>query len=275
MINSLRSLLDAPYNKAHLSFAYYRFILWKLIRFFRLQNYKMTIWKDRKVLIHYDSVQSMWLMYNYWVDWEEFHLIKDSFKEDAVALDIGSNIGLYSLWMSKFIKKGTIHSFEPDKRNFERLQNNIALNNLSGIVRLNKAGVSNKTGVVYLSQHADVLNHIVYDKTPDAVEISTVTLDEYANKNGIRRINYLKIDIEGFEMLAFRGGENLLKNGQIDVIQLEINSALSNSGVTEQQLVSYLESFGYYLAYYDINNKKLQKIAYTKDRENYFAVREQ
>lgn len=274
MISSIKYLLQSPYNKQHLGFAMYRFFLWKFIRAFKVKDYQLSIWNDKKVSIHYDSVQSMWLMYNYWVDWEEFHLIKDVVLPDDTVFDIGSNIGLYTLWISKYIKSGKIHSFEPDTKNHSRFEKNVLLNGVQHVVVINKIGVSNNTGTIYLTQDRDVQNHVVFEKTQNSVEIKTITLDEYCSKNGVGRIRYLKIDIEGFEMLAFKGAESLLREGRIDIIQLEINNALANSGVTEQELIAYLKSFGYYLARYDIGTKKLERIEFTPERENYFAVRE-
>ena len=274
MLISIKTLLGAPYNKKHVGFALYRFFQWKFIRFFKPKEVRLNIWGDRQVLLYPDSIQSMWFMYNYWVDWEEFNLIKDIIRQDDILLDIGANIGFYTLWMSRFIGKGSVHSFEPDEKNFQRLDRNINLNGLGSVIKANKTAVSEKTGTLFLTQDRDTMNHLTYEKTTGAVSISTITLDEYCQANNINRIKYLKIDIEGFEMTAFKGGEQLLRNGAIGIIQLEINNALNNSGITEEQLVSYLAGFGYQLATYDIPAKKIKRIGLSRQRENYFAIKD-
>lgn len=270
---SLSSLFKAPYNKGKMAFALYRFSVWMYVQLFKRTNYKFNIWNNRKLFLNYHSLQGMWLMHNYWVDWEEYNLIKEILNNDSTAFDIGANIGLYSLWMSKYNQNGSVHAFEPDDNNYIFLKKNIRLNHLEGRVRINKTGIADKTGSLFLTKNIDVENHLTTEKTPEAVEIPIITLDDYCKQNAIRNIRYVKIDIEGFELSALRGAASLLTQGAIDVIQLEINSALSNSGASEDELISFLNSFGYYLARYDVEEKALENINYSKDRENYFAVR--
>ena len=102
MFNSLKSLYSSPYNKEHSVNAIVRFFEWKFIRLFKLTNYKKKVWKDKYILLNYDSFQSMWIMYNWMVDWEEFNLIKNFIKEKDFCLDVGSNMGFYTVWFSKF-----------------------------------------------------------------------------------------------------------------------------------------------------------------------------
>lgn len=270
---SLPSLLKAPYNKGRKLFAFYRFYVWMYVQVFKLTNYKYAIWGDRKIYLSYHSLQCMWLMHNYWVDWEEYNLIKDILRPDDICFDVGANIGLYTLWMSRFNLSGAVHSFEPDENNHNSFQRNIQLNDLEDRVQINRLGIADRTGTLYLTKNIDVENHLTTEKSPDAVEISIITLDDYCEQNSIVTIRYLKIDIEGFELTALSGAKDLLSRGAIDMIQLEINSSLSNSGASEDELVSYLNSFGYHLASYNVSEKKLEKINYERKRENYFAVR--
>src|SRR5215216_5285749 len=101
MLQSLRILYQAPYNKLHKISALYRFFYWKIIRVLKLKNVAYNIWDDRKFYLSYDSFHSMWVMYNCVVDWEEFNLIRDYLQPNDTTADIGANIGYYSVWMSK------------------------------------------------------------------------------------------------------------------------------------------------------------------------------
>ena len=269
---SFGSLFKAPYNKGRMMFALYRFSIWMYLQLFKRTNYKFSIWNNRKIFLNYHSLQSMWLMHNYWVDWEEYNLIKDILLIDDISFDVGANIGLYTLWMSKFNVNGAVHSFEPDEKNYISLQKNVQVNNL-GHVHINRLGIADKNGVLYLTRNIDVENHLINEKTSDAVEILIISLDEYCKRNSIDKIRYLKIDIEGFELAALQGAEGLLRRGAIDVIQLEINNSLLNSGASEEKLISFLDSFGYSLACYNVKKRILEKVEYDNARENYFAIR--
>lgn len=272
MITSLKHLFSSPHNNNHKAFALKRFLYWKLIRAFKLKNIPYKLWEDRKIFLNHDSFQSMWVMYNYIVDWEEFNLIKCYVKHNHQVCDIGSNMGFYTIWMSKFIgREGNIHSFEPDKSNFERLQNNVILNNLKKTVKLNNNAVSDIDGMLSFTSGLDGENHI--DNTNiSSLSVESKKLDTYAHENNIQSFNYVKIDVEGFEYSVLKGAETLLSTHKIAILQLEINSTLSNSNTNVDDVLKFLDTFNYKLCTYDVKNHKMIHTNYTKSRENYFAV---
>jgi FkbM family methyltransferase len=273
MIKSLQYLIDTPYyQKVSKVNSLYRFLVWKLIRAFKVKNYDYRIWDNRKVKLNYNSVQCMWLMYHYWVDWEEYNLIKDVLRTNDTVFDVGANIGLYSLWISKYNQEGKVYSFEPDPTNHQLFLKHISLNAVDKIVMPNKLGISDRVGSMFLSQGNDVQNHISMS-TENSIEIPVTTLDAYCQQHSIESIRYLKIDIEGFELSALKGARTLLQNGKVDIIQLEINNALGHSGITANEVVDFLESFEYQLCLYNVEKKELEKVKYNIDRENYFAVK--
>lgn len=171
MIKSFTSLFQFPFNKKHPVFAFYRLVYWKLIRLFKLKNVKYWLWNNRVILLQYNSFQSMWLMYHYYVDWEEFNLISKYIRPGDQVFDIGANMGLYTVWMSKFVSHGKIHSFEPDAGNFGRLQKHIVLNKLQKQVIANKKAASDVDGQLSFTKGLDIENHIV-----DPIEQNAVTI---------------------------------------------------------------------------------------------------
>jgi FkbM family methyltransferase len=272
MYKSLKNLYSSPYNKTHKWFALKRFIHWKLIRGFKSKNVKFKLWEDRYLLLNHDSFQSMWVMYNYIVDWEEFNLIKHVLRPRDTVLDVGANMGFYTIWMSKFIHEGHIHSFEPDDENFKRLNGNIELNALSKVAKINKVAVGDYDGEVTFTKGLDGENHISLKSEPEVVAIPITQLDSYAAENDLENIRYCKIDVEGFELAVLRGASRLLSSKRIDVLQLEINNTLSNSNVSVEDLLQYLDHMGYSLCSFEVSHSTLNPINYSKERENYFAV---
>lgn len=269
MISSLNYLLNTPYNKLHPISALARFFEWKIIKFLKLNNYKKRIWGNNFLILNNDSVQSMWLMYNYIIDWEEFNLIKSIVKKEDICFDIGANNGYYSVWFSLY---GFVHSFEPNEKSFNRLLQNINVNKIEN-VEANNFGIGGEKGVAKFTLNKDIQNHILIGKTNiDSVEIRIDTVDNYLLENNIERIKFLKIDVEGFEFDVLLGAQNALKNKKIEIIQLEINNSIVNSGHTEIELIDFLKAYGYHLAKFDVENKKLVKIDFEISRENYFAV---
>lgn len=277
-MNSLRTLYSAPYNQKRPIFAMFRFIYWKIIRIFKLKNVKYKLWDNRTILINYDSIQSMWIMYNYYVDWEEFNLISKYVQPADEVFDIGSNMGFYTIWMSKFITKGKIHSFEPDSGNFEKLHKNIALNNLQAMVVANKKAVSDVNGELLFTRLFDGENHIVdqalqnYIIQKNTVSIYSQKIDSYIIEHNIPFVAYMKIDVEGFEYSVLKGANTILVNKGIDILQLEINETISNSGKGIHDILELLTHYHYRLCKYNIETNQLESTIYSTKRENYFAV---
>lgn len=273
MISSFKTFLSTPYNSKNKVKSVKRFFLWKLIKALKLKNFKYSLWDNKLIYLNHDSFQSMWIMYNYWVDWEEFNLIKNLVKSQDQVFDIGANMGFYTIWFSKFISfGGNIHSFEPDLNNFNRLKKNVLLNENNEIFNLNNKAVSDLNGELTFTTGLDGENHISNDQSISRTRVESITLDEYCEKNQIKKLNYVKIDVEGFEYSVLKGAESLLSEQKISIIQLEINQTISNSDKSIEDIIDLLSKYQYKLCRFDVINCRLIEIPYDNSRENYFAV---
>ena len=272
MFNSFFQLLKSPYNREHKVSALVRFIHWKVIRLLKISSYKFKIWNGRSFYVDYDSFHSMWLVYNYIVDWEEFNLIQDYLNPSDDVADVGTNIGYYTIWMSSFInQEGKIHSFEPDQRNFNKLKNNIQLNDLL-TVKANNIALSKIDGPIEFTVGLDGENAISTDTSKKRNTIESRKFDTYFLENSIEKMSYVKVDIEGFELHFLNGAQDILENKKVEIFQLEINPQIKNSGGTIEDLLNMIDKYAYSLCYYDVVNKKLLACNYHSDRENYFMV---
>jgi len=272
MLKSIIGLFGSEFNQKNKLFALKRFIYWKIIRLFKLKNVIYPLWKGRKIYLNFDSFHSMWLMYNYIVDWEEFNFIIRFLKQDDEVGDVGSNMGFYTIWMSKSIKTGKIHSFEPDEINFNRLKANVNINGLFETVVVNNLIVSEIDGTLDFTTGLDGENHITEKLDEKAVQKKSVKLDTYAANKHISDFKFIKIDTEGFELSVLKGAEKLLDNKKIKIIQLEINEGLKNANIKPKEVVDFLSSKEYRLCRYDVSTNQLYKVDYQKSRENYFAT---
>ena len=205
----------------------------------------------------------MWLVYNYYMDWEEFDFIRKYVRGSDTVFDVGANIGVYTMWLSQFTDR--ICSFEPDPENYRRCMENIRLNGLSA--RLEQMALSDRAGRLQLSIGKDMENHLVLGEGGQSV--MGITLDEYCAQRGIARIGFMKIDVEGAELLAFRGATNMLSRHAIDVIQLELAPrALGTFGIRPEDVVSMLTGHGYSLYTYDHELRALDE----RHPQNVYAV---
>jgi FkbM family methyltransferase len=273
MITSLKALFSTPYNKRRPFFAFLRLLRWKWIRLFKLSNVRYRLWGNKFMYLNHDSFQSMWIMYNYIVDWEEFNLIAKLVKQGDIVADIGANMGFYSIWMSKFTcGDAAIHSFEPDEKNFQRLTKNIETNNLEKIIKANNEAAGAFEGETFFTKGLDGENHIATGQTSATVKIKITTLDSYCRLHKLNHLRYCKVDVEGFELDVLKGAAYLLSEKKIDVLQLEINATMQNSTYNATQLLAFVKEHGYSLCGYNVELNSLYPLQYDDKRENYFAV---
>jgi len=158
--------------------------------------------------------------------------VKNNLKDGQWAIDVGANIGYYSLLFSGLVgKNGKVFSFEPEKSNFEILKKNLAVNSINN-VQIENVAISNtdSEGKLYLSKIAG--QHKIYSSFSDTgktADIKILTLDSWFKKNQIdyRKISFIKIDVEGAELAVVEGMTSLLTNKNLTVI-LEFSPKMIN-----------------------------------------------
>ena len=137
-------------------------------------------------------------------------------KNDGVILDIGANVGLMTLQFAKMVPHGKVISFEPTFYALERLKKNLSLNpTLASNVEVVNSFVSEKSdinpGIVAYSSwkvngERGAQDHPVHLGTPKSAEgVPSVSLNDYVNKAGLKRIDFIKIDTDGHEYEVFKG----------------------------------------------------------------------
>jgi FkbM family methyltransferase len=131
---------------------------------------------------------------------EDVALIRKHVAREMTALDVGANIGYISLLLSRLVgETGRVYSFEPEADNFAELQRNVALNAITHCVPVNTA-VGNRDGTI---PFAPGLNGFVCNAATMTVPL--VTLDSFVKQHGIRSVDFVKIDVEGFEGCVLDG----------------------------------------------------------------------
>ena len=132
---------------------------------------------------------------------------KDSLKEGATAVDIGTNIGYYTIIAGKKIgPRGKVFAYEPNKDSFSLLKQNIEINNFCNVTPLNIA-LSDSSGerVLYFGDNKCTHSFADNRKTGKNQVVTTDTLDNSLKKYGSPRVDVIKMDIEGAEILALEG----------------------------------------------------------------------
>jgi FkbM family methyltransferase len=178
-----------------------------------------------------------------------------------VAVDVGANIGLYTLLFSQLVgAEGRVHAFEPAPANARRLRVNLLLNDTEN-VEAHQAAVFSRAGTQALNLFDPRLgawHSLGRPELPDpfeggklltptdTVEVDAVTLDGYAETAGLERIALLKIDVEGAEPDVISGAAGLLRRRAVDAIIFEVSLPQAESlGHDPSEPFAQLEALGY------------------------------
>jgi FkbM family methyltransferase len=185
-------------------------------------------------------------------DWT-WKLFYQWIRPGEVFFDVGSNVGVFSLPAA--LKGSETYAFELLCENTARLREGAIWNGVQKNLRIVQAAIGDFEGEV-LFQGSSAWGHVVPDGDGigDKLAIST-TLDKIVGDLGISRVNFLKIDIEGSELRAFRGADTLLRRDFPDII-LEANVlTCGNNHYSYRELLTLLSSYGYRI--YRILNGRL------------------
>jgi len=212
--------------------------------------------RDLKVRIHPQDVIGRYIYVDGIFETLEWEFVSSFLQSGMTVFDLGANIGQYTLLAAKSVgPTGRVHSFEPSHRMFDELCFNVDLNGMSQICVLNNVAISDRRGNAMLSKHApgeEVFGSLapqhrfVGRSVVGYEEVEITTLDEYVRENGISHVDFIKIDIEGAELLALRGAKQLLSGHDGPTILVELADVTTQGfGYRAFDIWDFLSDFGY------------------------------
>ncbi len=135
-----------------------------------------------------------------------------------IFFDCGANIGFATIFLKWLYPNSKIYSFEPDLKTFELLKINVEKNNLKNVFIYNVA-VSDYDGIIdfYIDDELDgslIMSTIKERMSKKKVTVNCISLVNFIENNGIEKIDFAKIDIEGAELSVLK---DLNKNKKLDI----------------------------------------------------------
>lgn len=230
--------------------------------FAEVQGHKMFLdSKDSLSLSIYESYEPL-----------ETQLVKREIKRGNVVLDLGANIGYYTLIFAKLVgEEGKVFAFEPDPTNFALLEKNIEMNGYKNVILVQKA-VSNKDGKLklYLSEYS-MGDHAIFNLYEGCkfIDIEAIRLDDYF-KNYEGKIDFIKIDTEGAEEQAIQSMLNLLKkNKTVKILTEFFPIGLKGSDIDPAEYLNTLLKLDFKLYHINEQEKKIEPASIPKLLEIY------
>ena len=175
---------------------------------------------------------------------DEYALLKRSIKPGNTVIDIGANIGVFTRFMARLTGNGgLVHAFEPDSRNFSLLAK---LTRKYSNAKVHHGAISDRTGVIelYISNDLNV-DHRTYHVDGNRVkqQVPCFSLDSFMEG---RPVDFIKMDIQGYEYKALLGMKAILLNNPGCLLLTELwPCGLRQAGSSTRLVIELLQECGY------------------------------
>lgn len=186
----------------------------------------------------------------------EISLMQKHIQPGDTVLDIGANIGFYAELLSAYVgDNGRVHCFEPDVTNFNHLKKRCAT--LPNVTVNNKA-VADKDQVlkIYTSKELNV-DHRTYkpEEYDQEIDIEAIGIDSYLKGTPV---NFIKMDIQGFELSAVKGMTQTLQEPQVKLLSEFWPYGMRKAGTSVLEYYTLLKSNHFFI--YLIENGALKEL---------------
>lgn len=208
---------------------------------------------------------------------EDSEMIYNLIDSKGSIIDIGANVGWYSLHFAAMLNVENVYSFEPIPETYKKLQKNISINNLKNIKSYPIALSEKKQKLPFyyspMQTGASSSKNILENEDAIQLELESITLDEFVKNNNIEQIDFIKCDVEGAELFVFQGALNSIKKFKPIIFTETLRKWAAKFNYHPNDIFDFFVKLDYE-AYY-VKNKKLIKIdRVTEDTEqtNFFLL---
>lgn len=188
----------------------------------------------------------------------ETSLMRAIVKPGFTVVDVGANIGYYTILFSKLVgSDGTVIAIEPEPRNYQLLRENISRNVSDNVIALEAAAADRAGKLTLILSHRSLGGHHIAEgaRVPACrwgrhVDVTSVAVDDVLEERSLRPA-LIKMDIEGSELLAVRGLKRTLSRNQGIVLLCEFNPmAQQRCGADPEAFLDEFEEMGF--AFFEI-----------------------
>lgn len=221
---------------------------------------------NKEIMFVYENANTKWRIDTLFE--KEPHTLAwlNQFEKNETFIDIGANIGLYSIWAAT-MSEANVFAFEPDGQNFSLLNKNILINNLY-VDRKTLAyccAISDgiKFSTLFSSSCSAGSSYNDFDQrlsgrvTKFVQGCVSVSIDELVSTESIPHPDHIKIDVDGYEHLAVLGCKNVIEGGKLKSILIEIDQSDEN----HIPIIDYMIDNGYIYSDEQVEGKRSLKSA--------------
>lgn len=182
---------------------------------------------------------------------DEVRYFQNTIKDGATCIDVGANIGYYSMLFARLSGvRGKVFAIEPLKRNFLAIELSAEINHFENI-NIFQGVASDDEGFVNITipEGDGAYAHITScGEVERSVTVPSISLDSLALKYSFSKVDAIKIDVEGAELLVLHGAKNILSDPilQPRVLMVElVSDMLKTHSATIPMVLEFMHKFGY------------------------------
>jgi len=167
-------------------------------------------------------------------------------------------VGAYTI-LACAAKKAKAYCFEPVPTTFERLMDNIRINDIRDRVIALNIGLSDREDKLLFTVDENCMNHVATDseKSNNNVEVKVSRLDTILKDCDP---HLMKIDVEGFETIVLNGAIETLNKQSLNSVIMELNGSGSRYGFNEEDILRLISDYGFYPCIYDPFSRKIETL---------------
>lgn len=186
---------------------------------------------------------------------EEIHFFEKITLPGDYIVDVGANVGLYSILAGKKAgPEGRVLAFEPFPASLDILRRNRAHNGLDRMMNIFPIALGAARTKLALSVHSDPGRNSFGELGQDEItriDVPVDTLDNVLSELNPPKIDFIKMDVEGFEKMVLEGGQNSLSHYKPTIV-FELNPDMcKRAGYDASEIVQFLQGLGYRFFAYD------------------------
>jgi FkbM family methyltransferase len=259
LIATLEFIVSHPLNRGRPVSALGRFAAWQIAS--RLRNEIEFDWiESAKLIVSHGMTGATGNIYCGLHEFVEMSFLLHLLRPDDLFLDIGANIGSYTILASRICGARAI-AFEPDPDTARLLRRNIAVNHVSALANVGEYVLGDVDGQIAFTVGLDTMNRVA---RPDDQSTQVVAIRRLDGIAGVTEPTLIKLDVEGFEEQVLSGASGILGSPSLLAVQSELCSPVVRD---------ILGSFGYIRRFYDPFTRTLSHTPFGYRTSNALFIR--
>ena len=244
LLNLIKTILTHPLNRGQQFQALLRYVQWQIGS--RLVPGDILYRWVNNTLVIVRPGEHGFTQNIYWglQEFEDMAYVLHVVNSEDIFVDIGANIGPYTI-LACAAKRARGYCFEPVPSTFERLLNNLRINDLLDSVQAYNMGLGNKDGELLFTLGLNTSNHVLApnEKGQDTLRVKVRPLDMVITDTFP---TIIKVDVEGYEMSILQGMPHILENPALHSMIVELNGHGERYGFSDNDIIQKMSDFGFY-----------------------------